>query len=136
MASYEMKQGNSFWMDYTMRIKPSTKTIADIDPVWANFSATWRIEAATGEKALAGELTRATTAGVFNLRIGPISTVVGTGTITGDAAWWTVQAPLATPGWAALPVGTYALIIETKNTNVDFCFEDADDELTILEQDI
>jgi hypothetical protein len=81
MASYEMKQGNSFWMDYTMRIKPSTKTIADIDPVWANFSATWRIEAATGEKALAGELTRATTAGVFNLRIGPISSVVGTGLV-------------------------------------------------------
>jgi hypothetical protein len=111
MAVYTEKQGNSFWFDYELKIKPATKTIADIDSVWANWNATWKIT--NGTITLAGNLTRSVTPRFFYARI--------------DSS---------VSGWDTLPPGDYTLTVETKNLGVNFCFEDDDDTLTITAQKI
>jgi hypothetical protein len=109
---YEVKQGNSFWYDYNLKIKPSTYTITDIDAVWTNWNATWRLS--DGITTLTGDLSRSAIPGRFYLRIDPV----------------------ATSGWSNLPVGSYNMTVQTTNDTVHFFFEDDDDIITIMAQSI
>lgn len=93
MATYKVKQADSLWIDIPH------ETAIVIDPVWANWSGKWDIDATLGgTPLLSGNLALSDTPGTFLLRIGPASTA----------------------GWSTLPVGTYWLTVEINNVSADY----------------
>ena len=95
MATYKRIQGNSLWLDIT-----ADANLVLIDPVWDNWTGVWNIVKKVGGVVLAsGLLTRSTTTGIFNLRIGPLAAGVT---------------------WTALAPGQYVLEIEINNVSVDY----------------
>lgn len=91
--TYKVYQNDS------LRINIPHDTAIAIDPTWTNWSGLWNISETIGSTSLlSGTISRSTTEGTFELRIGPATTA----------------------GWSALPVGTYWITIEINNTSVDY----------------
>ena len=97
MLTYKRNQGDSLWMTGTCQ------QVDGIDPLWNNWSGAWNVTAVDGGPVLvSGNLLKHATEKIFYVRSGPVTT----------------------PGWAALPVGTYLLTMQIDNSVVDYRHEE------------
>lgn len=86
---FERRQGNSLW------IKIKCRKWADIDPIWTNFTGTWKLMDSLGATLQTGTIVRSATEGEMFIKITPAMTL-----------------PLA--------VGEYTLASEIVNTTQDY----------------
>lgn len=102
MATYKKVQAASLWVDI------SCQNLSLLDPsanAWnTNWVGLWNITNSTGTVVLSGNLLKSTAVGVFQLRI-------GTASVT---------------GWSTLPIGTYTITYQFRNSTVDYDQEDSD----------
>ena len=100
------KAGDSIWIDVT------GEALSTVDETWANWTGSWAIVPALGSAAvLSGAMTKGTDIGVFRIRIGATA-------------------------MAAIPAGSYILVVQVENSTVDYVQEIAQEKLTLTAQGI
>ena len=100
------KAGDSIWIDVT------GEALTTVDATWANWTGSWAIVPTLGSASvLSGTMTEGTDIGAFQIRIGATA-------------------------MAAIPAGSYILVVQVENSIVDYAQEIAQEKLTLTAQGI